>query len=121
MSKILFASGKCKDNEISKIKIFSGRSSAFRCSQMQINVFDEKMNPVDIFLSKISSFAGTEMELENLSTSFFSKVRDVSFRCFGNSANQGLVFEFFNPFRYPVTVYISLIGQEVSLNLVGKE
>ena len=124
MNRILFQSTDCQSEEFTKLVVLSGRSNAFKCNQLQIDVIDENSEVVNIQLVNIRLMDGLEFpepDSDRLCTSYFSKLKNVNFKIFGNIPTQGLVFEFFNPLKRKVRIYISMLGLNVSEDLVGKE
>jgi hypothetical protein len=124
MNKILFQSTDCQSEKFTKLIVLSGRSSAFKCNQLQIDVVDDNSESVNIQLVNIRLMNGIEFpepDSDRLCTSYFSKLKNVNFKVFGNILTQGLVFEFYNPLKRKVRIYISMLGSNVSEDLVGKE
>ena len=142
-NRLLFASGDCKSQESTKLKVLAGRGGAFKARKLRIDVIgDVAVNrfgdiiskstsnnlikrPVDITLTNISVLGTTQFEYHSDSskvcTSYFSKYRDIGFKCIGSQEKQGFVFEFFNPLNYNVRVYISMLGDAASSDMIGKE
>jgi hypothetical protein len=142
-NRLLFASGDCKSQETTKLKVLAGRGGAFKARKLRIDVIgDVAINrfgniilkstsinlvkrPVDITLTNISVLGTTQFEYHSDSskvcTSYFNKYRDIGFKCIGSHEKQGLIFEFYNPSNYDVRVYISLLGDAATCNMVGKE
>jgi len=117
MSDILFASGNCSPEKYTNIVAVARRDKAFKANQLRIDVVDEKSDSVNIELVKISLMKNLEFptsDSDRVCTSFFSKLKDVSFKVFGSAEKQGLVFEFFNPLNRKVRIYVTLLGETVS-------
>ena len=142
-NRLLFASGDCKSQGSTKLKVLAGRGGAFKARKLRIDVIgDVAVNrfgeiiskstsnnlikkPVGITLTNISVLGTTQFEYHSDSskvcTSYFSKYRDIGFKCIGSQEKQGFVFEFFNPLNYNVRVYISMLGDAASTEMIGKE
>lgn len=117
MSDILFASGNCGSEKFTTITALARRNQSFKSSQLKIDVVDEKSESVNIELIKISLMKCLEFpdsDSDRVCTSFFSKLKDISFKVFGYTEKQGLVFEFYNPSTRKVRIYITLLGESVS-------
>lgn len=134
-NRLLFASGECPAQKTTKIKVLAGRGGAYKPRQLRIDVIGEipKSNrsklmikkSENIILSNISILNSTQFEYRDdtskVCTSYFEKLRDVGFKCFGSQERQGIEFEFHNPLNHNVRVYITLLGDAASANMVGKE
>ena len=123
--RLLFQSGKCESEKITKIKVIAGRSGAFKCNKIQINVLDKENTIVDIHLIKVSSFAGTELDFEldkdsKFLTSYFNEMKYLGLKPFGSCEKQAMTFEFYNPLKEDVRVYISMLGDPGSTEMIGK-
>ncbi len=117
MSDILFASGNCGPEKFTTVIAFARRGKFFKANQLRIDVVDEKSESVNIELTKISLMKCLEFpdsDSDRVCTSFFSKLKDMSFKVFGDSGKQGLVFEFYNPLKRKVRIYVTLLGETIS-------
>jgi hypothetical protein len=116
MSNILFASGNCDSEKYTTVIAFARRGKSFKANQLRIDVVDEKSESVNIELTKISLMKCLEFpdsDSDRVCTSFFSKLKDISFKVFGHTGKQGLTFEFYNPLKRKVRIYITLLGETV--------
>ncbi len=125
-NRILFVSGKCEPQKISKIKVLAGRGGAYKCSKIRIDVLNQNIKPVNILLRKISSIMGSEFDSEletnsEICTSFFNELRNFGIKCFGSIEKHAMIFEFYNPFKESVRVYITMLGDAATTEMIGKE
>lgn len=120
-NRLLFQSGTCEPEKITKIRVLAHRSGAFECNKIQIHVLNQNMDIVDIHLVKVSSFNGTELDFEldkdsKFLTSYFNEMKQLGLKPFGSSEKQAMTFEFYNPLKENVKVYISMSGDPCSTN-----
>ena len=125
MSRLLFQSGTCESEKTTKIKVLAGRSGAFKCDKIQIHALNQNMDIVDIYLMKVSSFAGTELDFEldkdsKFLTSYFNEMKYLGLKPFGSCEKQAMTFEFYNPLKEDVRVYIAMLGDPGSTEMIGK-
>lgn len=124
--RLLFQSDICESEKITKVRVLAGRAGAFKCNKIQINALDKENNVVDLHLIKVSSFAGTELDFElekdsKFLTSYFNEMKCLGLKPFGSCEKQAMTFEFYNPLKEDVRVYISMLGDDGTTNVIGKE
>lgn len=124
-NKILFAKVKCNANEITKVNILAGRRSAFKANYLQINHFNTRQNIYGITdinnISVLNKQQFDYLDENNISTTHFEKMKQVSFDAFSEIKGKGLDISFDNKSEFEVVNYITLLGEPVDTDLIGQK
>lgn len=122
---LLFNRTVCKSLEKVKTVAYAGRGSAFKATKLQIDCFEinfERTSNIDLLnITQAGNTQFSDIDDAGISIEHFSEFVDVDFSIIGNSQKQGLMFEFYNPFKHDVVIYISLIGKAVSSDSIGQK
>lgn len=122
---LLFNRINCKSLEKTKTTAYAGRGGAFKVIKLQINSFknnSEKVSNINLInITQTGNTQFSDIDDTGISTEHFSELIDVDFSIIGSSQKQGLTFEFYNPHKHEVVVYITLIGNNVSSDLIGQK
>lgn len=122
---LLFNRTICKSLEKVKTIAYARPGSAFKTNKLQINCFkidSEKISNINLLnIAQTGNTQFSDIGDTGISTEHFAEFVDVDFSVIGSSQKQGLMFEFYNPFKHDVVIYISLIGKAVSSDLIGQK
>lgn len=116
-NKIAFSKITATKNSTSVMKVFAGRSKAFKPNFLKIQSDKSlKITNISVLKKQQIQFATENSEL---SSDFFANLSKISFDYFGDCASQGLEISFKNKYDHDVDVYLSILGEDADFDLVG--
>lgn len=116
-NKIAFSKITATKNSTSVMKVFAGRSKAFKPNFLKIQSYKSlKITNISVLKKQQIQFTTENSEL---SSDFFANLSKISFDCFGDCNSQGLEISFKNKYDHDVDVYLSILGEDVDEDLVG--
>lgn len=126
MLRTLFIRGNCNSGAYTKIEALAGRAGAVKPRKIHIEVISENtLKPSDIQLINITCAGDCQINSlgqdSRISTLYFNELRDINFKTFGACGKMGLFFDFFNPTGEDVLIYITILGEAVPADFIGKK